>query len=72
MATRKVLGRGLSALIPPPARTPAPVDEPSEESPADGSVPLFVSLSRIAPSPCQPRKVFFSRWLFGVGVTATS
>jgi ParB family chromosome partitioning protein len=49
MANRKVLGRGLSALIQPSAeRTPA----------AESAAPLFVAISNIAPNPSQPRKRF--------------
>jgi ParB family chromosome partitioning protein len=53
MATRKALGRGLSALIPssPPAVSPAPAPEQVE-----GGVPLYISVARIAPNPRQPRK----------------
>lgn len=53
MATRKALGRGLSALIPssPPAVPPVPAPEQGE-----GGVPLYISVARIAPNPRQPRK----------------
>jgi len=60
MATRKGLGRGLSALIPPPA--PAPVTPPPQAAPSDSSdassAPLYIAVARIAPNPGQPRKVF--------------
>jgi ParB family chromosome partitioning protein len=67
MATRKALGRGLSALIPgavrpaervedvPAAAPPPPA--PSEPSPEAGA-PLFIAISRIVPNPSQPRKRF--------------
>jgi ParB family chromosome partitioning protein len=55
MATRKALGRGLSALI-PPTPAPQPEAEAPREEPSAG--PLFVALSRIAPNPNQPRKTF--------------
>jgi ParB family chromosome partitioning protein len=51
MANRKVLGRGLSALIQSTAAERAPEPEPS-------AAPLFVAISRIAPNPAQPRKTF--------------
>src|SRR5262245_10261217 len=60
MASRKGLGRGLSALIPPP-QAPAAMTrvEKVEPDPEDASAaPLFISISRIAPNPGQPRKVF--------------
>lgn len=61
MATRKALGRGLSALI-PPVPDPRAVPEPEralhdEEFDAAGA-PLYVAISRIAPNPNQPRKNF--------------
>jgi ParB family chromosome partitioning protein len=57
MASRKGLGRGLSALIPPPAPAPTRVERTASES--DESIaPLFISISRIAPNPGQPRKLF--------------
>jgi ParB family chromosome partitioning protein len=71
MATRKALGRGLSALIPPapPHREVAsrregapPAPAGSEDAASEGAgvvgTPLYVSLSRIAPNPNQPRKTF--------------
>jgi ParB family chromosome partitioning protein len=62
MATRKALGRGLSALIPTAVATPAPPARaeaaPIEIDDAGGSAPLFVSISKIAPNPSQPRKQF--------------
>jgi ParB family chromosome partitioning protein len=55
MATRKALGRGLSALIPTPS-VPAP---PAERVPAEETgAPLYIKVSRIAPNPRQPRKSF--------------
>jgi ParB family chromosome partitioning protein len=50
MASRKVLGRGLSALIQSSAER-APDPEPS-------AAPLFVAVANIAPNPAQPRKRF--------------
>ncbi len=62
MAERKALGRGLSALIPEsPNLAPIGRDAVSggREPPSpEAGAPLFVSLSRIAPNPNQPRKVF--------------
>jgi ParB family chromosome partitioning protein len=64
MATRKALGRGLSALIPqmpsmreeaPPS--PAPSPAPSSDNDAAGA-PLYIAVSKIAPCATQPRKVF--------------
>ncbi|MGH9886129.1 MAG: ParB/RepB/Spo0J family partition protein [bacterium] len=60
MASRKALGRGLSALIPtaasPPPRPPErPIAADIEESSA---APLFIAIAKIAPNPSQPRKVF--------------
>ena len=64
MATRKALGRGLSALIPPASAPPTPpTTGPSPAAPsrhpddAKGA-PLFIALSKIAPNPNQPRKTF--------------
>ena len=61
---RQALGRGLGALIqtPPPQRgtsEPPPPDSESEAGiDAAGGAPLYVLLSRIAPNPDQPRKLF--------------
>jgi ParB family chromosome partitioning protein len=67
MATRKALGRGLSALITKsdalPERAPhedttdAAVSHAEEDRQARGA-PLYISISRIAPNPRQPRKSF--------------
>ena len=61
MASRKGLGRGLSALIPPPVAHAPPVTR-VEHTASDGedasSAPLFIAIARIAPNPGQPRKVF--------------
>jgi ParB family chromosome partitioning protein len=66
MATRKALGRGLSALIPGGIRSPervedvpaaAPPPAPSEPS-SDAGAPLYIAVSRIVPNPAQPRKRF--------------
>jgi ParB family chromosome partitioning protein len=54
MATRKGLGRGLSALIPSTERAqPEP-----RRAPDDAGVPLFVPIARIVPNPRQPRRIF--------------
>ena len=65
MATRKALGRGLSALIPPPPPTPESLPpefgpkSKTEENQLDTSgAPLYAAISRIAPNPNQPRKAF--------------
>ncbi|MEE8558313.1 MAG: ParB/RepB/Spo0J family partition protein [Myxococcota bacterium] len=54
MATRKALGRGLAALIPPSEKRqtldPALADEPGG--------PLHIAVERIVPNPRQPRKSF--------------
>ena len=60
MATRKALGRGLSALI-PPASTAQPVhDTDADAGPLESAsgAPLYIPVSRIAPNPRQPRKKF--------------
>jgi len=60
MGTRKALGRGLSALI-PPAPTAHPVHgADAEAGPREGAsgAPLYIPVSRIAPNPHQPRKKF--------------
>ncbi len=54
MATRKALGRGLAALI-PPAETPPDAEPIPLEAPIG---PLYISVSRLAPNPKQPRKSF--------------
>lgn len=55
MATHKALGRGLSALLPPPPSN----DRHPTASPEPGiGAPLFVSISKIAPNLTQPRKLF--------------
>ena len=56
MASRKGLGRGLSALIPPPVSTR--VERAASESEDAANAPLYIAISRIAPNPSQPRKVF--------------
>ena len=60
MATRKALGRGLSALIPPaPKRGSSRPGGAQKARPvADAGAPLFVAIARIAPNPSQPRKIF--------------
>jgi ParB family chromosome partitioning protein len=53
--TKKVLGRGLGALI--PQRTPeAPLSPPAQAAPQAGL--LHLDVGRIVPSPHQPRKEF--------------
>jgi ParB family chromosome partitioning protein len=54
MANRKVLGRGLSALIQSSAERASERIPDAEASTA----PLFVAISNIAPNPSQPRKRF--------------
>jgi ParB family chromosome partitioning protein len=54
MANRKVLGRGLSALIQSSAER---VQERAPE-PELSAAPLYVAISNIAPNPSQPRKRF--------------
>jgi ParB family chromosome partitioning protein len=64
MANRKALGRGLSALIKPPAEGAAGAAKAARETagaaaePEAASAPLYIAISRIAPNPNQPRKVF--------------
>jgi ParB family transcriptional regulator, chromosome partitioning protein len=58
MASRKGLGRGLSALIPPPAPVTPPPEPAASEANDAASAPLYIAISRIAPNPGQPRKVF--------------
>ncbi|MFQ5514357.1 MAG: ParB/RepB/Spo0J family partition protein [Myxococcota bacterium] len=57
MAQRKALGRGLSALIPPPARPPETATVEREPD-SDPGAPLHISTSKIVPNPAQPRKTF--------------
>jgi ParB family chromosome partitioning protein len=57
MATRKVLGRGLSALIAPATREAVPEPRVSAEPGVDAT-PLYIAVARIAPNPHQPRKRF--------------
>jgi len=68
MATRKALGRGLSALIPGGSASPRPIERTEEplppvpapvpSEPPDPGGPLFIAVSRIVPNPSQPRKTF--------------
>jgi ParB family chromosome partitioning protein len=55
MATRKALGRGLSALIP---TAPAPLPPAERAREEEAGAPLYIRVSRIAPNPRQPRKSF--------------
>lgn len=57
MASRKALGRGLSALIPAPPPTPREVPPPEVAEDAFGA-PAYIAVKRIAPNPRQPRKTF--------------
>ena len=53
---RKVLGRGLSALLPQrPAFVPAPIEPPPSNA---GIVATLVPVEHIEPNPLQPRTVF--------------
>jgi ParB family chromosome partitioning protein len=56
MATRKALGRGLSALIPPLQTEPLPAARTAP--PEEDIGPLYVSVDRIVPNSRQPRKHF--------------
>jgi ParB family transcriptional regulator, chromosome partitioning protein len=65
MATRKALGRGLSALIPGSSASPRSLERVEEPRPpavapadAEAAAPLFIAISRIVPNPAQPRKTF--------------
>jgi ParB family chromosome partitioning protein len=65
MATRKALGRGLSALIPGSAARPSERVEEAPVAPvapapsdAEAGAPLYIAVSRIVPNPAQPRKTF--------------
>ena len=63
MATRKALGRGLSALIPPPTSRPGSPSTRDGE-PEEGSAgPLYIAVANVAPNPNQPRKQFREREL---------
>lgn len=57
MATRKALGRGLSALIPTAVLPLAPERGVFERDEAE-TAPLYVAIAKIAPNPSQPRKAF--------------
>jgi ParB family transcriptional regulator, chromosome partitioning protein len=57
VASRKSLGRGLSALI-PTAPAPTRVERTASESDEATAAPLYISIARIAPNPSQPRKTF--------------
>lgn len=59
MATRKALGRGLSALIPSaPLATRGESPAAERLSPEESGAPLYIKVARIAPNPRQPRKSF--------------
>ncbi len=69
MATRKALGRGLSALIPPP-RVPSEAGSRQAAQPDGGSAaPLYISIARVAPNPSQPRKHFAEAELSGLAAS---
>lgn len=67
---RKALGRGLSALIP---SGPPPMEPRSEssawEGDREGSAPLYIPITRIAPNPNQPRKLFRDEELAGLAAS---
>ncbi len=65
MGTRKALGRGLSALIPPAA----PVERPTPYSDIESGSPLYISVTRITPNPSQPRKSFNDGELMGLAAS---
>jgi len=60
VASRKGLGRGLSALIPTPpsTRVERAASETSTHGEDAANAPLYIAIARIAPNPAQPRKVF--------------
>ena len=58
MATRKALGRGLSALFPPPASPSGSPERGATDREEGAAGPLFVAITKIAPNPSQPRKAF--------------
>ena len=57
--TRKALGRGLEALLPPPTAASRPVDVEAEQ-PQEGAVGVVteVDIDRVRPNPRQPREQF--------------
>ena len=57
MATRKALGRGLSALL-PDSSIPAPAAASVVSRPKEAAGQLQISVDRITPNPRQPRKHF--------------
>ncbi len=65
MGTRKALGRGLSALIPPAA----PTQRPTPQSDMESGAPLYISVRRIVPNPGQPRKSFDDGELMGLAAS---
>ena len=70
MATRKALGRGLSALIPPRSSKDAAGSLRSAEAgPSAGDGPLFIPITKIAPNPGQPRKSFREEELAGLATS---
>jgi len=75
MAKQKALGRGLAALIPPAPevaereRESLAVPRPQAIEDAEVGGPLYISLSRIAPNPNQPRKRFSEDELGGLAAS---
>ncbi len=69
MATRKALGRGLSALIPAMPATAAPTSRVAVDHDEVLAAPLFVSITKIAPNPSQPRKAFRESELSGLAAS---
>ncbi len=66
--TRKVLGRGLGALI--PSRTPEHIPAPAAIAPSAGLLQL--DLGKIVPNPHQPRKEFAADKLDELSASITS
>ncbi len=75
MAKRKALGRGLAALIPPvpssdePERASLGTSAPAAIDDTEAGGALYISLSRIAPNPNQPRKRFDEEDLTGLAAS---
>ena len=69
MATRKALGRGLSALIPPPQVRSEPRSTSAPQAEDGSEAPLYIAVARVAPNPNQPRKQFLERELSGLAAS---
>ena len=69
MATRKALGRGLSALIPPPKVTLEPGSQQAVQPGGGSAAPLYIAVARMAPNPSQPRKHFAAAELSGLAAS---